>query len=117
MHHPTNRIAYTTTFITPVVEQWLELEIAQWIHHEGSIWQPITCRMLYHGTEIDIHQRAIVFPPDKHTVDPEIEGEEGGEGGAQGTIYITAIITSSVKLLVSASQIKLCFLDAVDHVA
>ena len=23
-------------FVTPVVEHWLEREIAQWIHHEGG---------------------------------------------------------------------------------
>ena len=28
--------------VIPVVEHWLEREIAQWINHEGSIWQPIT---------------------------------------------------------------------------
>ena len=33
MHHPTDRIAYTTAFVTPVVELWLEREIAQWVHH------------------------------------------------------------------------------------
>ena len=33
MHHPTDRIAYTTAFVTPVVEHWLEREIAQWVHH------------------------------------------------------------------------------------
>ena len=27
MHHPTDRIAHTTTFVTPVVEHWLEREI------------------------------------------------------------------------------------------
>ena len=32
MHHPTDRIAYTTAFVTPVVEHWLEREIAQWVH-------------------------------------------------------------------------------------
>ena len=32
MHHPTDRIAHTTSFVTPVVEQWLEREIAQWVH-------------------------------------------------------------------------------------
>ena len=32
MHHPTDRIAYTTDFVTPVVEHWLEREIAQWVH-------------------------------------------------------------------------------------
>ena len=31
MHHPTDRIAHTTAFVTPVVEHWLEQEIAQWL--------------------------------------------------------------------------------------
>ena len=29
MHHPTDRIAHTTAFVTPVMEHWLEQEIAQ----------------------------------------------------------------------------------------
>ena len=37
MHHPTDRIAHTTAIVTPVVEHWLNREIAQWVHHEGSI--------------------------------------------------------------------------------
>ena len=41
MRHPTDRITHTTAFVTPVVEHWLEREIAQWIHHEGSIRRPI----------------------------------------------------------------------------
>ena len=32
MHHPTDRIVHTTAFVTPVVEHWLEQEIAQWVH-------------------------------------------------------------------------------------
>ena len=32
MHHPTDRIAHTTAYVTPVVEHWLEREIAQWVH-------------------------------------------------------------------------------------
>ena len=28
-----DRIAHTTAFVTPVVGQWLEREIAQWVHH------------------------------------------------------------------------------------
>ena len=28
MHHPTDRISHTTAFVTPVVEHWLEWEIA-----------------------------------------------------------------------------------------
>ena len=41
MHHPTDRITHTTAFVKPVVEHWLEREIAQWVHHEGSIQRPI----------------------------------------------------------------------------
>ena len=37
MRHPTDRIAHTTAFVTPVVEHWLEGEIDQWVYHEGSI--------------------------------------------------------------------------------
>ena len=32
MYNPTDRIAHTTTFVTPVLEHWLEREIAQWVH-------------------------------------------------------------------------------------
>ena len=32
MHHPTDRITHTTAFVTPVVEHWMEREIAQWVH-------------------------------------------------------------------------------------
>ena len=32
MHHPTDRIIHTTAFVPPVVEHWLEREIAQWVH-------------------------------------------------------------------------------------
>ena len=37
MHYPIDRIAHTTTFDTPVVKHWLERQIAQRIHHVGSI--------------------------------------------------------------------------------
>ena len=32
MHYPTDRIAHTTAFVTPVMEHCLEREIAQWVH-------------------------------------------------------------------------------------
>ena len=36
MYHPTDMIAHTKAFVTPVVEhwleRWLEREIAQWVH-------------------------------------------------------------------------------------
>ena len=31
MHHPSDRITHTTAFVTPVMEHWLEREIAQWV--------------------------------------------------------------------------------------
>ena len=40
MHHPTDRIAHTTAFVTPVVDHLLERE-AQWVNYEGSIGRPI----------------------------------------------------------------------------
>ena len=36
-YHHIDRIAHTTAF----VEHWLEWEIVQWVHHEGSIQHPI----------------------------------------------------------------------------
>ena len=44
MHHPTDRITHTTAFVRPVVEHWLEREIARWVHHEESIGRPIAPR-------------------------------------------------------------------------
>ena len=41
MHHLTERVAPIMVFVTPVVEHWLEREIALWVHHEGSIRRPI----------------------------------------------------------------------------
>ena len=35
MHHPTDRIAYTTSFVTPVVEHWLERGQI----YDTNIWQ------------------------------------------------------------------------------
>ena len=40
MHHPTDWLAHTMAFITAVMKHWLEWEIVQWVHPEGSIWQP-----------------------------------------------------------------------------
>ena len=48
MHHPTDRITHTTAFVTPAVEHWLEREIAEWVHHEGSIHRTMSERS-YHG--------------------------------------------------------------------
>ena len=37
IHHHTDRITHTTAFVIPVMEHWMEREIAQWVHHEGLI--------------------------------------------------------------------------------
>ena len=34
MHNPTDRITHTMTVVIPVMEHWLEREIAQWVHPE-----------------------------------------------------------------------------------
>ena len=34
--------AHIMDFVTPVMEHWLEWEMAKWVHHEGSIQWPIT---------------------------------------------------------------------------
>ena len=41
MHHPTDRIAHTTAFGTPVVEHWLEREIAQPSHRQDSTYHSL----------------------------------------------------------------------------
>ena len=38
MHHPTDRIIHTMAFVKPVVEHWLEREIAQWVHPMKSLY-------------------------------------------------------------------------------
>ena len=52
IHHPSEGIAHTTAFITPVMEHWLEREIAQWAHNGRGI-DPTThhtmSERLYHG--------------------------------------------------------------------
>ena len=50
--HVQDKIAHTTAVVTPVVEHWLEREIAQWVHHEGSIRRPIAPRANALTTEI-----------------------------------------------------------------
>ena len=53
----TDRITHTTSFVTPVVEHWLEWEIAQWVppmkdrsddppHHEQTLYLWATSRSL-----------------------------------------------------------------------
>ena len=74
MHYPTARIAHTMAFVKPVVEHWLEWEIAQWddpvkdrsddpSHHERMLlpWSYISLRSAtncpfpqYHGSSCSL---------------------------------------------------------------
>ena len=56
MHHPTDRKAHTTTFVTPVVEHWLEQEIAQWVH-------PMKDRSTTHRTMSERFYHRATSPP------------------------------------------------------
>ena len=68
MHNTTYRIAHTMAF---VIEHWLEQEITQWVHHEGSDspWRidPMThCTMSkrsYHRVTSCSWDRDILCPP------------------------------------------------------
>ena len=39
MNHPTDRIAHTTAFVTPVVEHWLERECQMYYFMESKVWK------------------------------------------------------------------------------
>ena len=53
-HHPSDRIEHTTAFVTPVVEVWLEREIAQLVYHEVFIRRPIAPRANAFTTELHL---------------------------------------------------------------
>ena len=73
MHHPTDRIAHTTAFVIPVVEHWLEREIAQWVHtmkdrsddpsHHERTLLPLSYWSLgvWDGQDVDYWQYACVI--------------------------------------------------------
>ena len=69
-----DRIAYNTTFVTPVVEHCLEREIAQWVHpmkdqsddpshHERTLYLWATSRSLdWSNTELTLKDAENEFP-------------------------------------------------------
>ena len=67
MHHPTDRITHTRAFVTPVVEHWLEREIAQWVHSMNDRSDDPSRTMserFYHGTTSrSFQQRRLLFRP------------------------------------------------------
>ena len=69
MHHPTDRITHTTAFVTPVVEHWLEREIAQWVtvrdrsedlsHHLAPIY--LMMYSVYSHQQLYRHLKTIIL--------------------------------------------------------
>ena len=59
--------AHTMAFVTPVEEHWLEREIAQWVHHEGSIRRPITPQSYISGAPVFQTLKQCVTSPFKNT--------------------------------------------------
>ena len=51
MHHHTDRITHTSAFITPVVEHWLEREIAQW----ATLTTPTTTTTTNSNNNVEDH--------------------------------------------------------------
>ena len=57
IHYPTDRIVYTMTLVTPVIEHRLEQDVAQSIHNEVSHYE----RTLYHTDDnITIDKKVLV---------------------------------------------------------
>ena len=69
MHHSTNRRVHTLAFVTPVVKDWLELEIVPWVHlRDQSEDAPHYEQLFYHGATSRcwvpcVEQHAIDTPP------------------------------------------------------
>ena len=54
-------VAHTTAFVTRVVEHWLEREIAQYVHHEGSLRRPIASWANALTTELTTYKHEFRF--------------------------------------------------------
>ena len=53
MHNPTDRIAHTMAFVSPVVEHWLEQERSQWVKSWGI--DPTTHRTISIRSTTELH--------------------------------------------------------------
>ena len=97
MHHPTDRITHTTAFVTPVVEHWLEQEIAPGLSFltssKGSFICTNTTRLtaafitpvfLKHWLERETSQWVTKADPEN----PIMGVGGGGGGGGRGQYYL-----------------------------
>ena len=68
MHQPTDRITHITAFVSPVVEYWIEQEIAQWVHHDriaGVVFYP-GARCIFMAASADGAMGIRIDPPPPH---------------------------------------------------
>ena len=86
MHHPTDRIKYTTAFVTPVVEHWLEREIAQWAHHEGSIHCTMTEHYYHRATSRSVFDKVLILTAE-HNHKTILKFNESAVSNADKKIY------------------------------
>ena len=127
MHHPTDRIIHTTAFGTPVVEHWLEREIAQWVHpmkdrsddpsyHERTILprsyisliRGIRAKLVY--DEIKVNGRPNEPPP---LVQQSGNDATGSSPNPQNTArkWDTTSVTSNGGECTTSNSLKITFLN------
>ena len=70
-----DRMAHATAFVTLVVEHWLEREIAQWVHHEGSI--RCCARMAAIDAECLVRKRALSNDPERFLCKRQLNSDFG----------------------------------------
>ena len=51
MQHPTDILVHTMAFVTPVVELWLEQNIAQWVHECLIVYSSVDTKYSYSQQE------------------------------------------------------------------
>ena len=93
MHHSTDRIAYTTALVTPVVEHWLEREIAQWVQHKWLIRRPIALWQNVLTTELHVAPNT-----EERKKDYTIAGKDGVVVGGVvvGTVVAGGVVWGGV---------------------
>ena len=113
MHYTTDWIAHNTVFGKPVVEYWLEREIAQWVY-EGSIGQPIV-----HWAALKLKAAGLTsqswIPVDVTTAEPQLiyvwAMDHGQYLGAE--LYLKTAVSAGI--ILTGIQHKITWNFQVNH--
>ena len=138
MHHPTDRI--THTFVTPVVEHWLDREIAQWVHPmKDWLYDPSHHeRTLLPRSYIMLKSRSVSSITEKlnggrlrtlgwldssnRSPSPTLDQESGGLGTCvQSCVCVISILCTMLSyacfvLIILCTKLCLCYIDLVYNV-